>query len=373
MNIEALNQRLTAIRGSLDAGEDVGAVSVRELLRWAGAERRGYMVAYRVRNALRENGIMTLPDFDSVHLDSTVLFVLDVQPNEAAEEDAAPNNEGNAAIELPRVAIEANGHVEPAAQVERQYIVGAADEPAFRVSRLLAASQPPTRVQPDCTLVEAVTIMMRHDFSQLPVMTTEREVKGIITWASIATRLQVDANKPQTVQACMIPHVEVPESESLFRVIDHIVEHSYVLVRGGNKTITGIVTATDLSSQFRQLSEPFLLLGEIENHLRSLIDNKFTADELRAAKDAGDEERAVESVADLTLGETIRLLESPQNWERIGVPLDRNVVIRDLHRVREIRNDVMHFDPDGISHEDHATLFAFVQFLHGVRRLRRAQ
>ena len=75
MNIEALNQRLAVIRGSLEAREDVTAVSVRELLRWAGAERRGYMVAYRIRSALKENGVSTLPDFDTVHLDSTVLIV----------------------------------------------------------------------------------------------------------------------------------------------------------------------------------------------------------------------------------------------------------------------------------------------------------
>lgn len=372
MNIEGLNQRLAVIRGNLEAREDVAAVSVRELLRWTGAERRGHMVAYRIKNALKENGVSTLPDFDTVHLDATVLFLLDAQQAGEAAADAAQPIEGAAALEIPGLVMEVHGRVEIADTAQRQFVVGAADEPAFRVSRLLAASQPPTRVQPDCTLVEAVTIMMRHDFSQLPVMTTEREVKGIVTWASIATRLQIDEEKPQTVQVCMVPHVEVPESESLFRVIDQIVEHSYVLVRGGDKTITGIVTATDLSSQFRQLSEPFLLLGEIENHLRSLIDNRFTADELRAAKDAGDVGRAVESVADLTLGEIIRLLESPENWGKIGVPLDRNVVIRDLHRVRGIRNDVMHFDPDGISPEDHATLFAFVQFLHDIRRLRGA-
>ena len=170
----------------------------------------------------------------------------------------------------------------------------------------------------------------------------------------------------------MLPHVEVRQSESLFRVIDRIVEHSYVLVRGDENKISGIVTATDLSLQFRQLSEPFLLLGEIENHLRSLIDGKFTIDELLAARSPEDTDRSIETVADLTLGETIRLLELPENWEKIAVPLDRGVVIRDLNHVRRIRNDVMHFDPDGITLEDHTLLFEFVQFLHQVRRLRQS-
>lgn len=366
MNLELLRERLTQIKASLEAGNDVASVSVREMLRWAEAERRGYMVSYRIKNALAEMRLHTSPNFDSVHLDSPIKF--SIVP-ETVETVAGSDEDHVATENVP--AVVAVRHNETEAQPQ-QFVVGATDEPAFRVSRLLAANQRPTRVQPTCSLVEAVTIMMRHDFSQLPVMTTDREVKGVVTWASIATHLQVTSKKPLTVQECMKAHVEVSASESLFRVIDQIVEHSYVLVRGSDKTITGIVTATDLSLQFRQLSEPFLLLGEIENHLRSLIDGRFTAEELQGAKNPGDEDRAIESVADLTLGETIRLLESEENWRKIGVPLDRSVVIRDLNRVRIVRNDVMHFDPDGITPEDHTNLFEFVQFLHEVRRLRQA-
>ncbi len=163
--------------------------------------------------------------------------------------------------------------------------------------------------------------------------------------------------------------VEVPESASLFNVIGLIAEESYVLVRGSDKKITGIVTATDLNEQFQQLSEPFLLLGEIENHIRSLIDGKFTPDELKVLKDPADANRTVESVADLTLGESIRLLESEDNWKKIDVPLDRAVFTGELNEVRRIRNDVMHFDPDGITPEDHDTLRAFVRFLHQIGRL----
>ena len=87
----------------------------------------------------------------------------------------------------------------------------------------------------------------------------------------------------------------------------------YALVRSvvDNK-IVGIITTSDLSLQFQQLSEPFLLLGEIENHIRRIIDGRFTKEQLEAAKDGTDSERAVKSASDLTFGEYKRPLESSE-------------------------------------------------------------
>jgi hypothetical protein len=48
-----------------------------------------------------------------------------------------------------------------------------------------------------------------------------------------------------------------------------------------------------------RLREPFLLLGEIENHTRGILVPLSKA-ELAAASDPGDGEREIEDVADLT-------------------------------------------------------------------------
>jgi len=54
------------------------------------------------------------------------------------------------------------------------------------------------------------------------------------------------------------------------------VEFGYVLVRDQrDRRITGIVTASDLSLQFQALAEPFLLLREIELHVRQLLGDKL--------------------------------------------------------------------------------------------------
>lgn len=204
--------------------------------------------------------------------------------------------------------------------------------------------------------------MLINDYSQLPVMTTERDVKGMISWKTIGSRLAL-GEPAALVRECMEAANIVDATESLFSVIERIVESESVLIRSHDRTIVGIVTTSDLSVQFRQLSEPFLLLAEIENHIRGLIEGHFDASEMSAAKKESDTTRDISSVADMTFGEYIRLLENPKNWERTDLKLDRSVFIKELGRIREIRNDVMHFDSDGITGVEHETLRGFVDFL----------
>src|SRR5262249_38553688 len=133
--------------------------------------------------------------------------------------------------------------------------------------------------------------------------------------------------------------------------------------------ICGIVATSDLAVQFQQLGEPFLVLGEIENHIRSFLAGKFSRQELEALKDPGDSARTLEDVSDLGFGDYVRLLQEPSRWARIGLGLDRKCFLKELDEIRQIRNDVMHFDPDGISENDLATLRKFVLFLQRVRTL----
>src|SRR5439155_10989782 len=99
-----------------------------------------------------------------------------------------------------------------------------------------------------------------------------------------------------TVRDCMEPAHVVERDASLFSAIEAIVRNDYVLVRHPDNRIGGIVTTADLSVQFRELAEPYLLIGEIENHLRHIIARRFAADELRAIRDPSDEGREVREV-----------------------------------------------------------------------------
>ena len=109
---------------------------------------------------------------------------------------------------------------------------------------------------------KAVTIMQLNDFSQLPVMTNERSVKGVVSWKSITARTSL-GQPSESVRQCMDPEQVIDISTPLLDAVEVIQRHDYVLVKDSTNRITGIVTASDIAQQFSQLSSPFLLIGEI--------------------------------------------------------------------------------------------------------------
>lgn len=303
---------------------------MRAFLLWFGAGRRGARVIRWIRHTLASHGLRTDPDFEFAYIDGYIGFT----PTEATGKATDPTF--------------------------------AAADPTYRVGRLQSANSPPVTIKPDSTLPQIVTLMLTNDFSQLPVMTGARDVKGVVSWKTIGSRLALQ--KPCTAaRDCMEPAHVISSEESLFSAISVIAAHDYVLVRATDQQITGIITASDFNEQFRKLAEPFLLVGEIENGVRRMLRGKFTVAELKAAKFPDDTEREVEGVADLTFGEYLRLLESEKQWKKLKLEIDRVEFIKRLEKIREIRNDVMHFDPDGLEDEDLNTLREFAQFLKRLR------
>lgn len=91
---------------------------------------------------------------------------------------------------------------------------------------------------------------------------------------------------------------------------------------------------------------------------------------MATARDATDASRPVEDVSDLTFGEYVRLLENPANWQKLNLRIDRSHFVKKLEEIRVIRNDVMHFDPEGIEETDLKKLRDFVAFLQRLQRLK---
>jgi hypothetical protein len=205
------------------------------------------------------------------------------------------------------------------------------------------------------------SLMMRHDFSQLAVMSGPRDLRGAVTWESIA---QARIRDPKAALREAVTNGEVVRSDDdLLAQIPRIVDAGFVFVQATNKVISGIVTTADLSNQFLILAKPFFVLAEIERRLRRIVDRAFESDELQSVMDPADAGRHVKSAEDLTLGEYVRLLEDPARWPRLGWALDRKVFIEGLHQVRETRNDIMHFSPDPLDDEQITTIENFLKWL----------
>ena len=298
-------------------------LTVREFMGKYGYARRGTYIVSQIRNDLDDLGLRTAPDFVGAWVDSTISIEL----HSDATDSASP---------------------------------GEPDSATHRIGTLEAANRKPVSVKPEDSLRKATTIMQMHDYSRLPVMIGERDVKGIISWQSIGTRLSL-GQKCECVRQCMEPAREIPASTSLFNAIEDIAKHEYVLVRGSDNTITGIVTSGDISNQFMQLTEPFLLIGEIEEHLRRLAHKKFTLQEMQEA--LPESEREINALADLTFGGYCQLLGKEERWEQLNLNIDRKEFVKYLNSVRKIRNDVMHFDTDGLVDGDINTLKDFARFL----------
>ncbi len=314
-------------KGAAPKGE---SLTVKELLSRFGYSRRGHSIVAQIRNEMDRVGLRTVPDFEYAFIDSEITIQSD---SEAEFSDAGR---------------------EP-------------DDSTHRIGTLEAANRKPVRVNPEQSINVATTLMHLNGFSQLPVMKTDHKVDGIISWKSIG--IQASLGKDcKKVSHCMEPAQETSINTPLLDVIGTITEHGYVLVRGASNEISGIVTESDLSRQFMTLAGPFLLIGEIEGHLRQLIHNKFTVDELQEANNELKDRRAIVGSADLTLGGYCRLLENKGNWEKLNVEVDRHEFVSQIDEVRKLRNDVMHFDPEGLSEDDTRMLRNVARFLEQLVR-----
>lgn len=313
---------LTTIRDALHEGRAVNPVTVREFLSWFDAKRRGISIVARIREELESLQLSTVPDIDEQWIDGLIAFHLSGVA-EAASHTAA----GSIGV--------TEGVASQAPDVEHLESKWERREAGYRLSRFQAANKPVVSINPEASLEQAVTTMMLNDFSQLPVMVGERDVKGVVTWSSIAMRSVLGKADGRLVDH-MIKPVVLDGDASIFDAIQQIVQHDFVLVRDRERRIVGIVTAADLSLQFRALSEPFLLLSEVETHVRNMIGHAFTIPELTAARDPGST-HVVHSVADLTFGEYVFLLRDPANWNRLDIKIDRGAFCEQLDRVRGIQ------------------------------------
>lgn len=296
------------------------SVTVRELLGWFGYARRGTVVVTRIRDVLAAVHLRTVPDFEQEYIDGSITIELDME---------APD-------------------------IQRRR-----EEPIVRIGVLENAHKEPTSVKPNDPLLKATTTMLINDFSQLPVMVGERDVKGMVTWRSIGSTLALGRNATE-VRHCMEEHREIAVDAPFFDTLDDIYEHGYVLVRDTDRRISGIVTASDFASQFEERARPFLIVGEIELHLRNLVSH-FTLEEIAGAVD--DTNRPINSTADLNFGAYCRLLEEPERWAKLELKVDRSIFMAHLDRARQIRNDVMHFTPDGVAKDDVVELERVALFL----------
>jgi serine/threonine protein kinase/CBS domain-containing protein len=317
-------------------------MSVRELIGTWGARSRDSGVNDWVGADLGNHGMTTEPDFRAVTLDDTVAIVLATQ--RATDETPI----------LPVEALEATP-----SQINVPVSEGSWDR-GLAIGNLPSASKEVCSVAPDATFEEAITLMLTEDFSQLAVTTSPRELKGAVSWKSIAKAR--NANPGAKLSAAIVKAEAVPYTADLISMLPVIEHQEFVFVHGPDRSITGIVTLADVVEAYGQMASPFLMIGRIDQRLRRIIEAALTLKTITLLIDPGGL-RSISSYGRLTLGDYQRILENPDCWAKLGWPLHRKTFCTRLGKIVKIRNNIMHFNNDPLPDDVLGMLQNFINLL----------
>lgn len=297
-------------------------LTVREVLDYWGYRRRTARIVEEVTDELTELGLLAVPSIAEGWIDGRVEIV--PMPGQAGD-SAESTSTASGAVDVAESTAEAviGGSV--------PYSVSTIDT-AKRAVMAFAASD---------ALATAVTKMALNDYSQAAVTDDRGNLLGCVSWESIA--LAWTSGKPSAVKDAMRAAPSTSPEDDLLGQIDQIYKHGFVFVRGPGGEVQGIITGADLSRRFGNDHRPIVLLDEIERRLSNRVMGPFTPEEL---KEHG---VAIKSYG-ATLGNYVTALSKEAVWDKLGwAGLDRAEFHQQMVRVRDIRNQLMHFSPDPIT------------------------
>lgn len=315
---------LQAIVDNIKQTNEGVPITARKLFNWFGFYKRSSNNCAAVDEFLESNELTVCPHYNDVWIDNEILLM-------------------------------------PKAKATRKNKA----DPIKRIKILPSAAATPLMVDNSDPIEKAITLMLMHNYSQLPV-TQGSNLSGYISWETIGSarakgesgKLVKDYKNEQVTKA----NPDTP----LLEAINLVYKNDFIVVLGRDNKPCGIVTVTDISSQFLVQTQPYVMLEEMENQIRRMIDGVFLLEDVQDI--CHEHNRPVQTVDDLTFGEYVRLLENPDNWNKlpIGDKIDRKIFIEQLKQINDIRNDVMHFNPEGLAEEDIRLLTETINFLRTI-------
>jgi predicted transcriptional regulator len=241
-------------------------------------------------------------------------------------------------------------------------------DPVRRVNVLESASKTPTYVANSDTLDKAISLMRYHHFTQLPVTNNnKRGLIGYISWETIGCAKEKGATSNLVKDYLSEDVKEISPDTPLIEAIKVVEDHDFAVVVAKDASLQGIITTADITAQFISNTEPFVILEEIELQIRNMLKKgEFLVDELKNLKTESGKD--VNSIDDLTFAQYLEVIGNKANWDRLGLCVDKTVLLKHLQEVRAIRNDVMHFSPEGISTTQRQTLKLTAEFIREITK-----
>ncbi|MDG5821643.1 CBS domain-containing protein [Natronococcus sp. A-GB7] len=216
----------------------------------------------------------------------------------------------------------------------------------------------PITIEPTTTIKEALSVMFRHDFTQLPVVVSGT-VSGVVTFKSISRMLKSTPESSiinNSVRGALVQPRYVNEGHDIFELFDTFAEDEYVLV-GNENDLRGIMTRYDMFYFLQSQFEPFIKIGEIEQSVRSIFRSSIDDIEGKIKDTFGPREEndpsysMPTSIDHFNFEEYKRFIRKNISDLPIQIKKEIDFVIDLLEQVRKSRNALFHFRA-GISEID---------------------
>lgn len=151
----------------------------------------------------------------------------------------------------------------------------------YPVSNLIESRGEPLSVNKDDMVVKAISAMLEHDYSQLPVVDDENHPLGMITYESI---LRAIRNFKAALDDLKVANaMEVAEDfdleDDIFDLLKALQDANAVLITGAGNQLIGIVTTYDTTEYFRRRSEDLMIIEEIESIIKEMIELYYLNDD----------------------------------------------------------------------------------------------
>ena len=202
------SRRLLTLTFEIEANRKTGDTTPfthttpRTLLRAIGGHRRTRGNVSYINYALRALGLKTNPHFNTYGIDDAVKLFR-IEDLESESNSLTASGDTNATDQVSDSA-----NTSDSDSIETDF------DPVHRISRFFP-EQEIVSIDRNAPLDKAITLMLMHDFSQLPVMQSERDLQGLISWRSIGTSRLLKSSV-STVADCTERCYEISEDDSIF-------------------------------------------------------------------------------------------------------------------------------------------------------------
>lgn len=145
------------------------------------------------------------------------------------------------------------------------------------IRTLIEGRDRPITASAEASVKHALEVMLRHDFTQLPVTDSNDAVLGMVTSDSILRALDAFRVEPHDLRVRdAMRQIDVYDpDDDITELLDGLRDSYAAVVVGSDKRIIAIVTGFDTAEHFRRQFEDLMLVQDIESAIKEHVQFAF--------------------------------------------------------------------------------------------------